>query len=94
MGGGEEEEQLSSKYSRGRYFDGELEESERPSRAPVRSAFENATDGEGNKVDMMSGRRGGSLGEDEEEEGGKRPKYLTEDEFWGNAQRVVPPVIQ
>ena len=91
--GGEGEDELSSKYSRGRYFDGELEESERPSLSPVRSAFENATDGEGNKVNMMSGRRGGT-GEDEEEERGKRPKYLTEDEFWGNAQRVVPPVIQ
>lgn len=91
--GGEGEEELSSKYSRGRYFDGELEESERPSRPSVRSAFENATDGEGNKVNMMGGRRGGA-GEDEEEERGKRPKYLTEDEFWGDAQRVVPPVIQ
>ena len=90
--GGESEEELSSKYSRGRYFDGELEEGERPTRAPVRSAFENATDGEGNKVNM-TGRRG-NAGEDEEEERGTRPKYLTEDEFWGNAQRVVPPVIQ
>jgi len=95
MGGaGEGEEELSSKYSRGRYFDGELEESERPSISPVRSAFENATDGEGNKVNMMGGRRGGGLGEDEEEERGQRPAYLTEDEFWGDAQRVVPPVIQ
>jgi len=92
--GGEGEEELSSKYSRGRYFDGEMEEGERSSRSPVRSAFENATDGEGNKVDMMGGRRSSGAGEDEEEERGKRPKYLTEDEFWGNAQRVVPPVIQ
>ena len=94
MGGGAEDEELSSsKYSRGRYFDGDLEEGERSSLSPVRSAFENATDSEGNKVDMMGGRRG-AAGEDEEEERGKRPKYLTEDEFWGNAQRVVPPVIQ
>ncbi|MBR7836887.1 hypothetical protein KDL01_26655 [Actinospica durhamensis] len=94
MGGGSEDEELSSsKYSRGRYFDGDLEESERSSLSPVRSAFENATDSDGNKVDMMGGRRG-AAGEEEEEERGKRPKYLTEDEFWGNAQRVVPPVIQ
>lgn len=94
MGGESEEEGSSSKYSRGRYFDGEGEESERPSRAPVRSVFENATDGDGKKVNMMGGRRGGAAGEDEEEEGGKRPSFLTEDEFWNTAQRVVPPVIQ
>jgi len=92
--GGEGEEEASSKYSRGRYFDAEPEESPRPSRPPVRSVFENATDAEGNKVNMMAGRRGAAADEDEEEERGKRPKYLTEDEFWGNAQRVVPPVIQ
>lgn len=93
-GGESEEEFSSSKYSRGRYFDGEAEQSERPSRAPVRSVFENATDGDGKKVNMMGGRRGGTSGEDEEEEGGKRPAFLTEDEFWNTAQRVVPPVIQ
>ena len=92
-GSGEDEELSSSKYSRGRYFDDDLEEGARPSRPSVRSAFDDATDSEGNPVNMAGGRRG-SAAEDEEEERGKRPKYLTEDEFWGNSQRVVPPVIQ
>lgn len=94
LGGEEEESSTSSKYSRGRFFDGEAEMRERPARSSVRSVFENATDGEGNKVDMMGGRRGSMGGEDEEEERAKRPKYLTEDEFWDGAQRVVPPLIQ
>jgi uncharacterized protein YukE len=96
MGGGGSDEELasSSTYSRGRYFDGDPDEDQRPSVSSVRSAFEDATDGDGNKVNMMGGRRGSARDEDEEEERGKRPAYLKEDEFWNNAQRIVPPVIQ
>jgi hypothetical protein len=96
MGGGfgsGDEELASSKYSRGRYI-GTTEEDDSPSLSPVRSAFEDATDADGNKVDMMGSGRSGASGEDEEDERGKRPSYLKEDEFWKNAQRIVPPVIQ
>jgi hypothetical protein len=95
MGGGSDEElSSSSKYSRGRYFDTDMDEGERSSVSSVRSAYENATDADGNKVDMTGGRRGIARDEDEEEERGRRPAYLKEDEFWNNAQRIVPPVIQ
>lgn len=58
--GGGEEELGSSKYSRGRFI-GQMEEDDSSSLPPVRSAFEGATDADGNKVDMMgSGRRGAS----------------------------------
>jgi hypothetical protein len=96
MGGGlgsGDEELASSKYSRGRYI-GVTEEDDNPSLSPVRSAFEDATDADGNKVDMMGSGRSGASGDDEEDERGKRPSYLKEDEFWKNAQRIVPPVIQ
>ena len=97
MGGGGlgsgDEELASSKYSRGRYI-GATEEDDNPSLSPVRSAFEDATDADGNKVDMMGSGRSGASGDDEEDERGKRPSYLKEDEFWKNAQRIVPPVIQ
>ena len=94
-GGAGEEELGSSKYTRGRYL-GEMEEDDSPSSASaVRSAYEDATDADGNKVNMMgSGRRGTAQADDEEDERGKRPSYLKEDEFWSNAQRIVPPVIQ
>jgi uncharacterized protein YukE len=96
MGGGfgsGDEELASSKYSRGRFI-GVTEEDDNPSLSPVRSAFEDATDADGNKVDMMGSGRSGASGDDEEDERGKRPSYLKEDEFWKNAQRIVPPVIQ
>lgn len=91
--GGGEDELGSSKYSRGRFI-GATEEDDSPSLSPVRSAFEGATDADGNKVDMTGPGRRGASGDDEEDEREKRPSYLKEDEFWKNAQRIVPPVIQ
>jgi hypothetical protein len=92
--GAGEEELGSSKYTRGRYLGNEMEEDNSRSASPVRSVYEDATDTDGNKVNMMgSGRRGSAQADDEEDERGKRPSYLKEDEFWNNAQRFVPPVI-
>lgn len=93
--GAGDEELGSSKYTRGRYLGNEMEEDDSRSASPVRSVYEDATDTDGNKVNMMgSGRRGSAQADDEEDERGKRPSYLKEDEFWSNAQRIVPPVIQ
>ena len=93
MGMGADEEELgSSRYSRGRFFDEEDDDSS--SLSPVRSVYEDATDADGNKVNMMGPGRRGVQDEDEEDEPGKRPSYLKEDDFWKNAQRIVPPVIQ
>ena len=92
MGAGEDEELGSSRYSRGRFFDEEDDDSS--SLSPVRSVYEDATDADGNRVNMMGPARRGVQDEDEEDEHGKRPSYLKEDEFWKNAQRIVPPVIQ
>ena len=93
MGMGADDEDLgSSRYSRGRFFDEEDDDSS--SLSPVRSVYEDATDADGNKVNMMGPGRRGVQDEDEEDEPGKRPSYLKEDEFWKNAQRIVPPVIQ
>lgn len=93
-GGSSEEELGSSKYTRGRYI-GATEDGERSSTSPVRSVYEDATDADGNRVNMTgAGRRGLASADDEEDERGKRPSYLKEDEFWNNAQRIVPPVIQ
>ncbi len=92
--GGDEEDLGSSRYSRGRYLGVDEEDNVRSS-SPVRSVYEDATDADGNKVNMMgSGRRGSAQGDDEEDERRKRPSYLKEDEFWNDAQRIVPPVIQ
>lgn len=91
--GGGEDELGSSKYSRGRFI-GETEVDDSPSLSPVRSAFDGATDADGNKVNMTGSGRRGASGDDEEDEREKRPSYLKEDEFWKNAQRIVPPVIQ
>jgi uncharacterized protein YukE len=93
MGGTEsgEEDLGSSRYSRGRFFD---EEDDASGLSPVRSAYEGATDADGNKVNMMGPGRRGTQEDDEEDERQKRPSYLKEDEFWKNAQRIVPPVIQ
>ena len=92
MGMGAEDEELgSSRYSRGRFFD---EEDDDSSLSPVRSVYEDATDADGNRVNMMAPGRRGVPEDDEEDERQKRPAYLKEDEFWKNAQRIVPPVIQ
>ena len=92
--GGDEEDLGSSRYSRGRYL-GVNEEDDVRSSSPIRSVYDDATDADGNKVNMMgSGRRGSTQSDDEEDERGKRASYLKEDEFWNDAQRIVPPVIQ
>jgi hypothetical protein len=93
MGMGADDEDLGpSRYSRGRFFDEEDDDS--GSLSPVRSVYESATDADGNRVNMMGPGRRGVQEDDEEDERGKRPSYLKEDEFWKNAQRIVPPVIQ
>jgi hypothetical protein len=92
--GGDEEDLGSSRYSRGRYLGVDEEDDSRLS-SPIRSVYEDATDADGNKVNMMSsGRRGAAQSDDEEDERRKRPSYLKEDDFWNDAQRIVPPVIQ
>jgi uncharacterized protein YukE len=61
----------------------------------VRSAYDGATDAEGNPLHMMrgAGSRGGS--HDEDDERGERPGYLKEDpEWWQSAQKVAPPVVE
>ena len=94
FGAGDEEYETSQYSRRARYL-GEVEESERTSLSPVRSVYEDATDAQGNRVNMMApGRRGSAQDDDEEDERRQRPSYLKEDEFWINAQRIVPPVIQ
>lgn len=101
MGGGRgmggaaagDEDLGSSRYSRGRYF-GEPEADDGSPVASVRSVFEEATDAQGNKLDMLAPGRRGRTDEDEEDERGKRSSYTKEDEFWNSAQRIVPPVIQ
>lgn len=60
----------------------------------VRSAYDGATDAEGNPLHMTRGvaARGGHR--DEDDERGQRPGYLKEDpEWWQSAQKVAPPVI-
>ncbi len=61
----------------------------------VRSAYDGATDAEGNPLHMLrgGGARIGGRGQDDER--GERPEYLKEDsESWQSAQRVAPPVIE
>ncbi|MBS2963292.1 WXG100 family type VII secretion target [Actinocrinis puniceicyclus] len=61
----------------------------------VTSAYDGATDADGNPLHMTQGigRRGVSRDEDEERR--ERPDYLKEDpEWWQSAQRVAPPVIE
>jgi WXG100 family type VII secretion target len=62
----------------------------------VTSAYDGATDADGNPIGHrmgFGGRRGGSS--DEDEERGERPAYLKEDpEWWKSAQKVAPPVIE
>ena len=61
----------------------------------VKSAYDGATDAEGNPLHMMrgAGARGGNR--DEDDERGERPGYLKEDpEWWQSAQKVAPPVVE
>lgn len=62
----------------------------------VTSAYDGATDADGNPLGRrmgFGGRRG--AGSDEDEERGERPDYLKEDpEWWKSAQKVAPPVIE
>lgn len=62
----------------------------------VTSAYDGATDADGNPLGRrmgFGGRRAGSS--DEDEERGERPAYLKEDpEWWKSAQKVAPPVIE
>jgi len=92
MGGGDAD-LSSSQYSRGRYFDDEDSDGS-GALPPVRSVYEDATDVDGNKLNLLGPGRSVRSGDDEEDERGKRSSYLKEDEFWNNAQRIVPPVIQ
>lgn len=80
----------SSSRTRGRYFD-EPEEEE-PLTPRVRSVYEDATDGQGNSLNLLSRRR--AAGRDDEDGRGKRPSNLREDGSWDSAQRIVPPVIE
>lgn len=80
----------SSRYGRGRYFDEPADE-DAPMPA-VRSVFEDATDGQGNSLNLLSRRS--ALGRDDRDERGKRPSNLKEDGSWDSAQRIVPPVIE
>jgi uncharacterized protein YukE len=60
----------------------------------VTSAYDGATDADGNPLRMARGvgRRGASR--DEDDERGERPDYLKEDpEWWQSAQQVAPPVV-
>jgi WXG100 family type VII secretion target len=62
----------------------------------VTSAYDGATDVEGNPLHMFggAGRRGVNRTDDEDERG-ERPDYLKEDpEWWQSAQRVAPPVVE
>jgi hypothetical protein len=94
LGAGAQESRSSRYLPPGSYLD-PVEEGNSISLAPVRSAFEDATDALGNPVDMMTAGRHSSVQDhDEEDERGKRPPYLKEDAFWNSAQRIVPPVIQ
>lgn len=94
LGAGEGEHRSSRYLPPSSYLD-PVKADDPASLAPVRSAFEDATDALGNPVDMMTaGRRHSVQDHDEEDERGKRPPYLKEHEFWNSAQRVVPPVIQ
>lgn len=77
----------------GSYLD-PVEEADSAPLSQVRSAFEDATDAWGNPVDMMTAGRRRSVDRDQDDERGKRPKYLKEHEFWNSEQRIVPPVIE
>ncbi len=91
----EDEDELgSSQYSRGRYFDFEEDEGVR-GLPPVRSVYEDATDAQGNKLNLLAPTRRAEVQvEDHERERARRPLHLKEDEHWDSAQRIVPPVIR
>lgn len=94
FGGSGGEELGPSRYSRGQFLGGdEIDDPGQDLNGRVRSVYEGATDAQGNPLEMMGpGRRNGER--DEDEERGKRPAYLREEEFWNSAQRIVPPVIE
>jgi len=94
FGGAGGEELGPSRYSRGQFLGGdEIDDPGQDLNGRVRSVYEGATDAQGNPLEMMGpGRRNGER--DEDEERGKRPAYLKEEEFWNSAQRIVPPVIE
>jgi uncharacterized protein YukE len=61
----------------------------------VRSAYEGATDAEGNPLHMARGIAARGSNRDEDDERGERPGYLKEDpEWWQSAQKVAPPVVE
>lgn len=61
----------------------------------VRSAYDGATDAEGNPLNMLRGVGARAGGRDEDDERGERPGYLKEDpEWWQSAEKVAPPVVE
>jgi hypothetical protein len=61
----------------------------------VASAYDGATDADGNPLHMMRGVGRPGASRDEDDERGERPDYLKEDpEWWQSAQKVAPPVIE
>jgi hypothetical protein len=61
----------------------------------VRSAYDGATDAEGNPLHMTRGVATRGSSHDEDDERGERPGYLKEDpEWWQSAQKVAPPVVE
>ncbi|MGH6655561.1 MAG: WXG100 family type VII secretion target [Actinocrinis sp.] len=62
----------------------------------VTSAYDGATDADGNPLHMMRGAAGraGMRNDDDDDERGERPDYLKEDpEWWQSAQTAAPPVV-
>ncbi len=61
----------------------------------VASAYDGATDADGNPLHMMRGVGRPGASRDEDDERGERPDYLKEDpEWWQSAQKVAPPVVE
>jgi len=61
----------------------------------VTSAYDGATDADGNPLRMVRGAGRSGAGRDEDDERGERPDYLKEDpEWWQSAQTVAPPVVE
>lgn len=61
----------------------------------VTSAYDGATDADGNPLRMIRGGGRGGASRDEDDERGERPDYLKEDpEWWQSAQQVAPPVVE
>lgn len=61
----------------------------------VTSAYDGATDADGNPLRMVRGAGRSGASRDEDDERGERPDYLKEDpEWWQSAQKVAPPVVE